>query len=126
MKDIHSREDITLLLRNFYQKALNDPSIGSFFTEIAQIDLEAHLPHITDFWEQQLFYTGTYKKNVLQIHQNIHSQKVIQTIHFEQWLSLFNSTVDELFKGEKADLAKTRALSIATVIRVKINTPSLR
>ena len=32
---------------------------------------------------------------------------------------LFQSTVDELFTGDKAELAKQRALSIATVMKLK-------
>ncbi|MFD2564935.1 group III truncated hemoglobin [Aquimarina rubra] len=119
LTDIASREDIEYLMWAFYEKALKDPTIGLFFTEIAQINLKDHIPHITDFWEQQLFYTGNYKKNVLQIHQNLHQKKSMEKIHFNAWLALFTSTVDANFSGTKAKLMKTRALSIATVIQLK-------
>jgi len=33
---------------------------------------------------------------------------------------LFNQTIDELFEGEKAEQAKQRALSIATVMQINI------
>ncbi|MBW1298035.1 group III truncated hemoglobin [Aquimarina litoralis] len=121
MQDITKREDIENILWTFYKKALKDPKIGPFFTEIARIDLDHHIPHISDFWEQQLFYTGDYKKNVLQIHQNLNSKKAMQKVHFDTWLELFSTIIDENFKGEKANLMKTRALSIATVIQLKIN-----
>ena len=65
MKDICDRNDLEILMRAFYQKALINPDISSFFTQIAKIDLEEHLPHIVDFWEFQLFRKGDYKKNVL-------------------------------------------------------------
>jgi len=97
-----------------------DPSIGAFFTEIAQINLKEHLPHICDFWEQQLFYSGNYKKNVLQIHQELHIKKTLQKIHFDRWLHLFDTTIDQNFSGTLANLMKIRALSIATVIQMKI------
>lgn len=122
MQDIISRKDLELLLRAFYNKALNDPGIGPFFTEVAQIDLEEHLPHITNFWEQQLFRKGNYKKNVLQIHKDLHLKKALKNVDFDTWLSLFKITVDENFKGGKAQLIKTRALSIITVMKLKINT----
>jgi hemoglobin len=32
----------------------------------------------------------------------------------------FNNTVDELFEGEKAFIAKERAQSIATVMQIKL------
>ena len=121
IKDIKNREDIESILWEFYLKAIENPKIGVFFTEIAQINLEDHIPHITDFWEQQLFYTGSYKKNVLQIHQNLNSKKTMQKIDFDTWMDLFNNVIDQNFKGEKANLMKTRALSIATVIQLKIN-----
>ncbi|WP_109299534.1 group III truncated hemoglobin [Aquimarina sp. AU474] len=121
MKDITSRKDIEFLMRSFYSDAFSNPIIGDFFTKIAKINLEEHLPHIIDFWEQQLFRKGNYQKNVLKIHENLSHQKGLENIHFETWLSLFNTTVDQNFKGQKADLIKTRALSIATVMRIKIN-----
>ncbi|WP_299901057.1 group III truncated hemoglobin [uncultured Aquimarina sp.] len=121
INDITSREDIEYILWEFYRRAIKNHKIGVFFTEIAQINLEDHIPHITDFWEQQLFYTGSYKKNVLQIHQNLNSKKTMQKIDFDTWMDLFTSVIDQSFKGEKANLMKTRALSIATVIQLKIN-----
>ena len=120
MKDITCREDIEFLMNAFYSDVLVNPNIGPFFTEIAQIDLKSHLPHIVTFWEQQLFRTGGYQKNVLQIHQQLHQQKKLEPQHFKTWLHLFNTTADKYFQGEKTELIKTRALSIATVIQLKI------
>ena len=33
--------------------------------------------------------------------------------HFERWLVLWRETVDELFAGERAELAKSHALRVA-------------
>jgi len=120
MKDITSRKDIDFLMRTFYHEALSDSSIGVFFTEIAKIDLEDHLPQIVDFWEHQILRKSGYTKNVLQIHHNLSLQKKIEKIHFDTWLSLFNKAVDSNFKGENANLIKTRALSITIVMQSKI------
>ncbi|WP_226294423.1 hypothetical protein [Aquimarina algicola] len=73
-----------------------------------------------DFWEQQLFRTIGYKKNVIEIHQHLHDQKEIEKLHFDTWLSLFNTVVDDNFHGINANLIKTRALSIATVLQLKV------
>jgi len=121
MKDIETRVDLELLLRAFYNRLLSDNSISYMFTDVAKINLEEHLPHITDFWEQSLFYTGNYRKNVLQIHQNLNSKEKLTEAHFTIWLSNFNDTVDAMFKGENSDKIKTRALSIATVMKIKIS-----
>jgi len=41
--------------------------------------------------------------------------------HFDQRVKVFMETVDELFEGEKAIMARQRAESIATVMQLKIN-----
>jgi hemoglobin len=38
--------------------------------------------------------------------------------HFDIWLGLFKTTVDELFEGEKTEQIKNRAASIATAIQL--------
>jgi hemoglobin len=44
----------------------------------------------------------------------------LQKHHFDTWLRYFKATVDELFEGERAFLAKERATSIATVMQIKM------
>jgi hemoglobin len=39
---------------------------------------------------------------------------------FKIWLNHFYTTVDENFKGQKAEQIKTQALSIATIMQIKI------
>ncbi len=121
MRDIATREDIEFLMKSFYNEALKHPVIGVFFTKIVKINLQEHIPDITDFWEQQLLKTGGYKKNVMQIHKNLNLKMKLEQMHFEIWLSLFNNAVNDHFEGEKAELIKTRALSIATMIQIKVS-----
>ena len=52
--DIETREDCERLVRAFYGRALTDPIIGFIFTDVAKLDLEAHVPTITSFWETVL------------------------------------------------------------------------
>ena len=59
MRDIQTREDLHLLMSEFYKKLLADDKISFIFTEVAQIDLEPHLWELVDFWEQILFDTGS-------------------------------------------------------------------
>ncbi len=119
-KDITSREDLLLLVTKFYDKLLNDPSISYLFTDIAKIDLEHHLSVLVDFWDSVLFQSDTYRKNAMQPHLALHQQSPLNDQHFTTWLLYFTETVDELFEGETAFIAKERANSIATVMRIKI------
>ena len=119
-KNIVSREDLLLLVTKFYEKLLADPSISYLFTDIAKIDLEHHLPVLVDFWDSVLFGSDTYRKNAMQPHINLHQQSPLQKHHFETWLKYFKETVDELFEGDKAFLAKEKATSIATIMQIKM------
>jgi hemoglobin len=123
MKDIASREDLEILLREFYNSLLQDSSINYIFIDVAKIDLEEHLPHITDFWEQNLFNSGSYKNNVMRLHLDLNDKENLTTAHFDTWLTHFYTVTDKVFAGVNAEKIKTRALSIATVMKVKILKP---
>lgn len=120
-KDIENRADIIQLINAFYDKLLDDELMAPLFTEVAQINLSEHLPILYDFWESVLFQAGIYSRDTMQPHLDLHYAHPLQDRHFERWLELFNDSVDERFEGEKAHQAKVRALSIATVIRIKIH-----
>lgn len=122
-KDIETRADIELLLNDFYEKVFKDDLIGRFFTEVVPLNLETHLPVIADFWESVLLDGKGYRKNVMEIHRDISSKSKIEKDHFDRWVQLFTETVDNLFEGPKAMLAKQRAASIATMMNIKINYP---
>lgn len=118
-KDIENRDDLLLLVQEFYKKLLADPSISYLFTEVAKIDLEHHFPVLVDFWDTILFQSGTYQKNAMQPHLLLHQKSPLEKHHFETWLRYFKETVDALFEGEIAFMAKEKAQSIATVIQIK-------
>lgn len=121
MSDLQNRADIEKLLWAFYTRMLADPSINYIFTDVAKINLEEHMPSLTDFWEQTLFYTGGYRKNVMQIHLDLNAEEPLTQEYFTTWLRHFNETADSLFSGENTEKAKTRALSVATIMQVKMH-----
>lgn len=124
MQDIQTRTDLEKLLWAFYTKLLADPAISYIFTDVARINLEEHMPSLTDFWEQMLLERNGYRKNVMQIHLDLNAEESLTPEHFKIWLQHFNTTVDEMYTGQIAENAKTRALSIATVMQIKLHQPS--
>lgn len=120
MKDITNRKDLETLMEIFYKRLLEDETVNFIFTDVAKIHLESHLPHIVDFWEQNLLGTGNYKNNVLQIHKNLNDKEKLTSSHFKTWLMHFNQTADHYFAGPTTEKMKTRALSIATVMQIKL------
>lgn len=119
-KDITNRADIQQLVDTFYTRVRADETIGYLFNEVAQVNWEQHLPRMYDFWENIVFQTVGFTGNPMTAHMQLHQKSPLSQAHFDRWLQLFLSTVDELFEGEKAELIKQRALSIATMMRIKI------
>lgn len=119
-KDITNRKDIEILVAGFYDKVKADETLGPVFTEVAKINWEKHLPVMCDFWENAILFTGTYHGNPMDLHTHLHKAMPLLQVHFQKWNQLFINTVDDLFKGEKALLAKQRALKISEVLQSKI------
>ncbi len=113
--DIKSREDIERLTNAFYTKLLEVEEIKPVF---ASIDFPAHIPHIVSFWSLVLLDEEGYKTNVFDKHINL----PIKAHMFDIWLKIFTDTVDELFKGEIAELAKQRATSLTYTFKAKWET----
>ena len=112
--DLANRADVEELLRRFYGRALHDDQLAAPFAEIRARGLESHLPVMCDFWETVLFRTGLYRGNTLHAHQRVHQQTALPANHFLRWLTLWNTTIDEMYQGPIAEHAKVQAARIAT------------
>ena len=117
--DIKDRADIIRLINSFYEKVKKDETIGYIFNDVAKVDWDHHLPIMYDFWEGVIFQTGNYQGNPMRVHVNLNERTPLQPAHFARWKHLFIETVNELFEGDKAELARQRAVSIATMMEIK-------
>jgi hemoglobin len=118
--DITGIDDIKKLIDAFYRRAMQDESIGYFFTHIAEINLVTHLPIMYSFWNAVLFGEAGYKNNTISKHIDLNRKEPIEEKHFLVWKTLFFNTIDEFFEGEIANLAKTRAESMIFLMKFKI------
>jgi hemoglobin len=118
--DIETRADCERLVRAFYGRALEDPVIGFIFTDVAKLDLEAHVPKITSFWETILLGARSYGGGAFRPHAVLHAQVGLRPGHFDRWLALWRTTVDELFAGPRAELAKTHAERVAQAFLARL------
>lgn len=126
LKDIETRADIERLIDTFYEKVRNDETIGYIFNDIANVNWEQHLPVMYSFWSSMLLDEQSFEGNVMQKHIELSSRAPFTQKEFSAWLTFFKSTVDELFSGDKADEAKSRAESIAGLMQIKIQNTSLK
>jgi hemoglobin len=121
MHDISSREDIFLLVKTFYSKVRLDSLLGPIFNMVIK-DWDAHLEHLTDFWQSNLFFEKKYSGDPMLKHAEVDKLVggTINELHFGVWLNLWFQTIDELFEGETAQIAKNRARNMGSYMHIKI------
>lgn len=107
-RPLATREDIIVLVDSFYAKVRQDELIGPIFNDVARVDWAEHLPKLYNFWSDLLLGTDEYQGRPFPPHMRLG----LKIEHFERWLQLFISTVDEHFTGLKALEAKQRAVRI--------------
>ncbi len=119
--DITNRADISKLVQTFYTKIRAHQILGPFFNQIIT-DWETHFELLTDFWETQLFLKRKYHGNPVTAHQkvDVKMNHTVTSEHFGLWLNLWFETIDELFEGETAWIAKNRAQKMSTMLFMKI------
>ncbi|MDB4088712.1 group III truncated hemoglobin [Flavobacteriales bacterium] len=123
-KEIKSRSEVFELVNTFYARIRKDDFLGPIFNKMLateEIWVE-HLEKLTDFWETNLFAVMKFKGNPMAAHQKVDKafNHSITQDHFYEWLKLWNSTVDSLFEGEKAKLAKERARRMSTHLHINM------
>jgi hemoglobin len=113
--DLIGKDDIKLLVDQFYDKAKKDELLGKVFNEIFQVNWEHHLPRMYSFWEFMLFQTGEYRGAPFDIHVEVNKKATLTPLLFDTWVQLFCESVDELFEGNNAATIKLKAENIKKV-----------
>ena len=123
MKELTERADIDLLVQSFYTAVRKDEMLGPVFNALIPGDnWPAHLSRMADFWECNLLFRPTFKGNPMQSHRLVDARYSYQTgeRHYDRWVDLWCRTVDSLFTGEKAGLAKVRAEKMGRQLLAKV------
>lgn len=121
IKQISTPDDIKILVDHFYDKVNQDDILSPIFNEIMQVNWDAHLPIMYQFWGSLLLGEQSYSGNPMQKHIEISKIVPLGEKEFTRWLELFNQNIDENFTGPKADEAKLRAANIARLMEFKVN-----
>ncbi|NOT36022.1 MAG: group III truncated hemoglobin [Saprospiraceae bacterium] len=119
-KDIETKEDVVILVNTFYESVKQHQRLGYIFNDIAKINWELHLPKMYSFWGSILLDEQSYSGNPMVKHIALSKITTLTEVEFADWLLLFTETVDSLFVGENADVAKSRAANIARLMLHKI------
>jgi hemoglobin len=118
--ELVDRTDVMRLVDVFYDRVRADDILGPIFDDVAHVDWAVHLPLMYDFWDSVLFSAGTYHGNPLIVHQHLAQRVPLTGREFARWLSLFESTVDDLFEGPMAEHARLAAARIATALQQRL------
>jgi hemoglobin len=107
---ITNLQDIKLFVDEFYNKVKEDDLIGPIFNSVIK-DWGPHLEKMYKFWNAALFSVPGFKGNPFARHAPL----PISGPHFERWMELFRSTIDEHFEGKMAEDVKNRAALMANM-----------
>lgn len=116
-KDIADIEDIKLLVNRFYDSVREDELLGPIFNDVIKDRWPEHLEKMYRFWQTVLLEEHTYYGSPFPPHAKLPVEK----LHFERWIKLFITTVDNHFDGELAYEAKWRAQKMAEMFNYKID-----
>ena len=110
-----TRDNIRRLIQSFYAKIIKDETVGPFFIAKLGEDMNSehwktHLETIVNFWSSLAFGKPKYDGNLFLPHTKLGRLK---RETFEQWLTLFAETLDEVYVEPIADKFKERSRLIA-------------
>lgn len=124
MNDIKTREDIDKLIHTFYARVRKDERIGDFFNQVivGEDSWAKHHVKLGDFWQGHLLGSSNFRGNPMEAHNRVDKQfdNSITSEHFGFWLNLWFDTIDSLFEGELAELAKNKARNMSTFLFMHI------
>lgn len=112
--DLDTPDAIAVLVHRFYAKVLRHTGLRPFFDPA---HLSRQMPVIEAYWERMLLGGARYRRNMVNVHREIHRRRRISPADFDNWLALFVETVDQCFAGPKAERAKFLARAIIGNLR---------
>jgi hemoglobin len=108
-----SDDQISQLVELFYSLAQQDDLVGPVFDQFVR-NWDHHHETLINFWRTQLLGTGTYLGNGFVAHQRL----PLEEIHFDRWLSLWESAATEVLPADLAKAAIGRARHMANQYKV--------
>jgi len=117
VQDLDAPGAIDALVERFYARVLRDPLLAPLFTEVAGIDLAHHLPRIKAYWRKMLLGDSGYRRHMMAKHRAVDSRSAFEGRHYDRWLLLFETALDEGACGPVTERARMLARRIAGNMR---------
>lgn len=107
-----TEQDLETLVDRFYEQVRVHPELGPVFNAAID-DWPEHKRMLTAFWSSVALGTRSYRGNPMASHR----PHPIRAEHFEQWLSLWQSTANEVLAPEHAARVMEYATRIGSSLR---------
>ncbi|HIC13348.1 MAG TPA: group III truncated hemoglobin [Sulfurimonas sp.] len=111
-----TKKNLNKLVLGFYTRVLKDDLIGPIFIDILGKDLKEekwkeHITLLTNFWASLALGEKDYKSSPFAPH--IEFKERLSVKAFEQWLKLFNETLNSIYHPQIANqfLAKSKTIA---------------
>jgi hemoglobin len=114
-RDIATDNDVGTLVRGFYRRAIPDPRLGPVYERFG-VDWPQHLPKLVAYWQHVLLDRPGIRTNTIGVHGGVQRVAPFGPEHIDRWVELWEETVDDLFVGAVAELAKTRARQVGRAL----------
>jgi len=108
-----SYDEIRTVVRAFYEKLMQHPELGAFFTHID--NFEEHEQRIVDFWWMSMGGKLEQPPKIDMIGK--HFPLGIKAKDLEQWLALFSETLGENLEDAKAVVWMDKVMTIAARLK---------
>ncbi len=90
---------ISELVDRFYARVRAHPQLGPIFEGVVRDDWAPHLDTMKRFWSSMALGSGTYSGRPMPKHIALRDQ--LEPAHFNEWLHLFNETLNELTDNDR-------------------------
>ena len=121
-----TRQDIERVVAAFYTKARVHPILGPVFMQTIGDQASHWVPHevkIVDFWANAILSERSYSDNPMLVHSGI---SAIKPDMFDQWLGLFQETLNDCLTEQVANQWNALARRIGRGLRMGVEQSQMR
>lgn len=118
--DLDTPTEIHNLVTSFYREVVFDELLEPVFGEVAEVDWAEHIPRLIDYWCWILLRQPGYRGALMETHRHLHGLEPLRREHCDRWYALWVRSVDEQWRGPKADEAKHYAARMMSNVAGRI------
>lgn len=109
-RDLDDAREIEEFVARFYRQIAQDARFHHYFGTLAHVDWDVHTRDLAAFWTGALLTERDREPNrVIEAHRWLHDDSPFDAALFAHWLEIFDTTLDEGWRGPIAERARRRA-----------------